>query len=92
MKQIRKPADILREHAEVVMSAMLPYRMPRLEVGGGIAEEMLELTEEMSRLETARRVMEERGITAKPTAPYDAEWGQSFQSPKSFLGWVYQGV
>jgi glyoxylase-like metal-dependent hydrolase (beta-lactamase superfamily II) len=31
-------------------------------------------------------------IAAKPTARYDAEWGQSFQSPKSFLGWVYQGV
>jgi Kef-type K+ transport system membrane component KefB len=56
------------EHAEVVISAMLPYRTPRLEVGGGIAEEMLELTDEMSRLEAARGAMEERGITAKPTA------------------------
>jgi Kef-type K+ transport system membrane component KefB len=57
-----------REHAEVVISAMLPYATPRLEVGGGIAEEMLGLTEEMSRLEVARGAMEERGITAKPTA------------------------
>ena len=31
-------------------------------------------------------------IAAKPTARYDEEWGQGFQSPKSFLGWVYQGV
>jgi Kef-type K+ transport system membrane component KefB len=57
-----------REHAEVVISAMLPYRAPRLEVGGGIAQDMLELTEEMHRLEAARGAMEERGITAKPTA------------------------
>jgi glyoxylase-like metal-dependent hydrolase (beta-lactamase superfamily II) len=34
----------------------------------------------------------EEVIAAKPTARYDAEWGQSFQSPKSFLGWVYEGV
>jgi Kef-type K+ transport system membrane component KefB len=57
-----------RDHAEVVISAMLPYRTPRLEVGGGISEEMLELTEEMNRLEAARGALEERGITAKPTA------------------------
>jgi hypothetical protein len=57
-----------REHSEVVISAVLPYRKPRLEVGGGIAEEMLELTEEMARLETARGAMEQRGIMAKPTA------------------------
>jgi hypothetical protein len=31
-------------------------------------------------------------FAAKPTAAYDAEWGQSFQTPQSFLGWVYQGV
>jgi hypothetical protein len=31
-------------------------------------------------------------ISAKPTAPYHAEWGQGFQRPQSFLGWVYQGV
>jgi len=31
-------------------------------------------------------------IAAKPTAQYDAEWGQGFQTPGSFLGWVYQGV
>jgi Kef-type K+ transport system membrane component KefB len=56
------------EHSEVVISAVLPYRTPRLEVGGGIAEEMLELTEEMARLEKARGAMEQRGIVAKPTA------------------------
>jgi K+:H+ antiporter len=62
-----------REHAEVVIGAVLPYRMPRLEVGGGIAEEMLELTEEMSRLEAARGVLESRGIQAKPTARLAAD-------------------
>ena len=62
-----------REHAEVVIVAVLPYRTPRLEVGGGIAEEMLELTEEMSRLEAARGVLERRGITAKPTARLAAD-------------------
>jgi hypothetical protein len=34
----------------------------------------------------------EEVIAAKPTASYDAEWGQSFQSAKTFLTWVYQGV
>ncbi len=34
----------------------------------------------------------EEVITAKPTASHDAEWGQGFQNPKSFLTWVYQGV
>jgi hypothetical protein len=62
-----------REHAEVVIGAVLPYRAHRLEVGGGIAEEMLELTEEMSRLEAARGAMERRGITAKPTARLAAD-------------------
>jgi Kef-type K+ transport system membrane component KefB len=57
-----------REHSELVISAVLPYRTPRLEVGGGIAEEVLELTEEMAHLETAREAMEQRGIIAKPTA------------------------
>ncbi len=62
-----------REHAEVVIAAVLPYGTRRLEVGGGIAEEMLELTEEMSRLEAARGVLERRGITAKPTARLAAD-------------------
>lgn len=62
-----------REHAEVVIGAVLPYRAPRLEVGGGIAEEMLELTEEMSRLEAARGILETRGIKAKPTARLAAD-------------------
>ena len=62
-----------REPAEVVIGAVLRYRAPRLEVGGGIAEEMLELTEEMSRLEVARGVLERRGVTAKPTARLAAD-------------------
>jgi len=62
-----------RGHAEVVIGAVLPYQTPRLEVGGGLAQEMLELTEEMSRLEAARGVLEARGITAKPTARLAAD-------------------
>src|SRR5579864_4384487 len=64
---------------------------------GGKADLMLfrdvlvEAREKVAKLKKQGRTLEEV-ITAKPTAPYDAEWGQSFQSPKSFLGWVYQGV
>jgi len=52
---------------------------------------LVEAREKVAKLKKQGRTLEEV-ITAKPTAPYDAEWGQSFQSPKSFLGWVYQGV
>ena len=64
---------------------------------GGKADLMLfrdvlvEAREKVAQLKKQGRTLEEV-ITAKPTARYDAEWGQSFQSPKSFLGWVYQGV
>jgi Kef-type K+ transport system membrane component KefB len=61
------------EHSEVIISAVLPYRTSRLEVGSGIAEEMLDLTEEMARLETARGAMEQCGIVAKPTARLAAD-------------------
>jgi glyoxylase-like metal-dependent hydrolase (beta-lactamase superfamily II) len=47
--------------------------------------------EKVAKLKKQGRTLEEV-IAAKPTAPYDTEWGQGFQSPKSFLGWVYQGV
>jgi hypothetical protein len=57
-----------RENAEVVISALLPYRRPRLEFGSGIAEEVLELTAEMTRVESASRLLEERGVTVKTTA------------------------
>jgi glyoxylase-like metal-dependent hydrolase (beta-lactamase superfamily II) len=50
-----------------------------------------EARQKVARLKKQGRTLEEV-ITAKPTASYDAEWGQGFQSPKSFLGWVYQGV
>jgi glyoxylase-like metal-dependent hydrolase (beta-lactamase superfamily II) len=52
---------------------------------------LVEAREKVARLKTQGRTLEEV-VAAKPTARYDAEWGQSFQSPKSFLGWVYQGV
>ena len=52
---------------------------------------LIEAREKVARLKKQGRTVEEV-ISAKPTAPYDAEWGQGFQSPKSFLGWVYQGV
>jgi hypothetical protein len=31
-------------------------------------------------------------ITAKPTAAYDAKWGQFLITPAMFTGLVYQGV
>jgi hypothetical protein len=52
---------------------------------------LIEAREKVARLKKQGRTVEEV-ISVKPTAPYDAEWGQGFQSPKSFLGWVYQGV
>jgi glyoxylase-like metal-dependent hydrolase (beta-lactamase superfamily II) len=52
---------------------------------------LVEAREKVAKLKKQGRTLEEV-ISAKPTARYDAEWGQSFQSAKSFLGWVYQGV
>src|SRR5271170_1783033 len=52
---------------------------------------LVEAREKVAKLKKEGRTLEEV-IAAKPTAAYDAEWGQSFQSPGSFLGWVYQGV
>ena len=47
--------------------------------------------EQVAKIKKQGRTLDEV-IAAKPTARYDAEWGKGFQSPKSFLGWVYQGV
>src|ERR1700733_4567977 len=52
---------------------------------------LVEAREKVAKLKKQGRTLEEV-IAAKPTARYDAEWGQGFQSPKSFSGWVYQGV
>jgi glyoxylase-like metal-dependent hydrolase (beta-lactamase superfamily II) len=52
---------------------------------------LVEAREKVAKLKKQGRTLEEV-VAAKPTARYDAEWGQSFQTPKSFLGWVYQGV
>jgi glyoxylase-like metal-dependent hydrolase (beta-lactamase superfamily II) len=52
---------------------------------------LAEAREKVSILKKQGRTLEEV-VAAKPTARYDAEWAQSFQSPRSFLGWVYQGV
>jgi len=50
----------------------------------------LEAHEKVAKLKRQGRTLEEV-ITAKPTAPYDAEWGQSFQSPKSVFGMGVSG-
>jgi len=52
---------------------------------------LVDAREKVAKLKKQGRTLDEV-ISAKPTARYDAEWGQSFQSPQSFLGWVYQGV
>ena len=31
-------------------------------------------------------------IAAKPSARFDAEWGNLFQNPRNFIALVYQGV
>ena len=50
-----------------------------------------EARDKVAKMKKQGKTLEEV-IAAKPTARYDAEWGQGFQTPKSFLGWVYQGV
>lgn len=52
---------------------------------------LVEARDKVAKLKKQGRSLEEV-IAAKPTVRYDAEWGQSFQTPKSFLGWVYQGT
>jgi glyoxylase-like metal-dependent hydrolase (beta-lactamase superfamily II) len=52
---------------------------------------LVEARDKVAKLKKQGRTLEEV-VAAKPTAAYDAEWGKSFQTPKSFLGWVYQGV
>jgi len=52
---------------------------------------LVEAREKVAKLKKQGRTLDEV-VAAKPTAAYDAEWGQGFQNPKSFLGWVYQGV
>ena len=52
---------------------------------------LAEAREKVAKLKKQGRTLEEV-IAAKPTARYDAEWGQGFQTSRSFLGWVYQGV
>jgi Kef-type K+ transport system membrane component KefB len=62
-----------RKPAEVIVAVVAPYRTPRLEVGGGIAEDMLGFTQDMARLETAREGLAGRGIVATPTARLAAD-------------------
>jgi len=52
---------------------------------------LVEAREKVAKLKKQGRTLEEV-VAARPTAAYDAEWGQGFQTPRSFLGWVYQGV
>jgi Kef-type K+ transport system membrane component KefB len=62
-----------REHAQLVISALLPYRVPRLEVGAGLADELLEMTEAMGRLEEAAQVPKKRGIAVCLLARFSAD-------------------
>lgn len=61
------------EHAQLVISVVLPYRAPRLEVGGGLAGELLQMTEEMTHLEEAARVPRERGVAVSLLARFSAD-------------------
>jgi Kef-type K+ transport system membrane component KefB len=61
------------EHAQLVISAILPYRESRLEVGGGLASELLKMTEEMTQLEEAARVPQMRGVAVSLLARFSAD-------------------
>ncbi len=61
------------EHAQLVISALLPYRAPRLEVGGGLAGELLQMTEEMTHLEEAAREPQERGVAVSLLARFSTD-------------------
>jgi Kef-type K+ transport system membrane component KefB len=61
------------EHAQLVISALLPYRAYPLEVGGGLAGELLQMTEEMTRLEEAARVPRERGVAVSLLARFSTD-------------------
>jgi glyoxylase-like metal-dependent hydrolase (beta-lactamase superfamily II) len=52
---------------------------------------LVESRDKVAKLKKQGRTLQDV-IAAKPTAAYDAEWGRGFQTPKSFLGWVYQGA
>lgn len=61
------------EHAQLVVSALLPYPASRLEVGSGLAGELLQMTEEMTRLEEAARVPQERGVAVSVLARFSTD-------------------
>jgi Kef-type K+ transport system membrane component KefB len=53
-----------RRPAEVVLSHLVPYRSPALELGSGLSGELLEMTRTMGALETQAARVRERGIGA----------------------------
>jgi Kef-type K+ transport system membrane component KefB len=61
------------ERAQLVISALLSYRAPSLEVGGGLAGHLLEMTEEMTHLEAAARGPKERGLAVSLLARFSAD-------------------
>jgi Kef-type K+ transport system membrane component KefB len=61
------------ENAQLVISALLPYRAPRLEVGSGLAGELLQMTEEMTHLEEAARLPRERGVAVSVLTRFSAD-------------------
>jgi glyoxylase-like metal-dependent hydrolase (beta-lactamase superfamily II) len=52
---------------------------------------MVELREKVAVFKKQGRSLAEV-VAAKPSARYDAEWGNGFMTPALFLEWVYQGV
>jgi Kef-type K+ transport system membrane component KefB len=60
-------------HAQLVICAVLPYQASRLEVGGGLAGELLQMTEEMTRLEEAARAPRERGVAVSLLARFSTD-------------------
>jgi glyoxylase-like metal-dependent hydrolase (beta-lactamase superfamily II) len=89
--------QIRAAEANLAMVSATTIVIPGHGAVGGKADLMLfrdvlvEAREKVAKLKKQGRTLEEV-VAAKPTARYDAEWGQGFQNPQSFLGWVYQGV
>ncbi|HTR24484.1 MAG TPA: MBL fold metallo-hydrolase [Terriglobales bacterium] len=88
--------QIRAAEANLAMASATTVVIPGHGAVGGKADLKLfrdvltEARDKVAKLKKEGKTLEEV-IAAKPMAAYD-EWGKGFQTPGSFLGWVYQGV
>jgi hypothetical protein len=52
---------------------------------------LVAIRESVAAMKKGGRTLEET-VAAKPTAPFDAKWGQFLITPAMFTGFVYAGV